>query len=102
MELPSGSNFLARVQGIPGRRKSARSVWSAERRPVPLSALRSALKPIRVERHLMGPRLFVFDRRLHECHAGAALLAAGVVFLLADSIAWPVPAVVALVATWML
>ena len=30
---------------------------------------------IRVERHPLGPRLYVLDRRLHECHLGLALLA---------------------------
>jgi lysyl-tRNA synthetase class 2 len=30
-----------------------------------------------VERHQLGPRLYVLERRVHECHAGAALLLAG-------------------------
>ncbi len=43
--------------------------------PMPATAIE---RFARVERHALGPRLFVFGRRLHECHMGlAALLAAG-------------------------
>lgn len=34
---------------------------------------------MRVERHDFGPRLWIFGRRVHECHAGVALVVAGLV-----------------------
>src|SRR4051812_28475847 len=33
------------------------------------------MRPVRIERHDLGPRLHVFDRRIHECHLGLALAA---------------------------
>src|SRR3954470_4854894 len=31
--------------------------------------------PVRIQRHAHGPRLYVAGHRLHECHAGLAVLA---------------------------
>ena len=42
----------------------------------PTRARAAAARLARVERHDKGPRLFLLGRRVHECHAGAALLAA--------------------------
>src|SRR2546426_6338141 len=76
----------------PNSRARAREPW-----------MRPAFKPIRVERHQLGPRLFVFGKRLHECHAGAVLLAAGLASGLLDrSIPPHLPAVASLVGGWML
>ncbi|MCW3016834.1 MAG: hypothetical protein JWO02_3926 [Solirubrobacterales bacterium] len=44
-----------------------------------MSCLRSLSALMRIERHALGPRLFVLRRRLHECHVGLALLGGGVV-----------------------
>ncbi len=49
----------------------------------------------RVDRHDLGPRLYVLGRRVHECHAGLALSAAAVLVLVAG---WPLPAAPALAA----
>jgi lysyl-tRNA synthetase class 2 len=34
------------------------------------------MRPIRIERHRQGPRLFLFDRRIHEVHLGLTILTA--------------------------
>ncbi|HEX6456690.1 MAG TPA: phosphatidylglycerol lysyltransferase domain-containing protein [Solirubrobacterales bacterium] len=58
---------------------------------------------LRVERHRLGPRLFVLGRRVHECHAGIVL---GGVAMLALFAEWPLPRLpvlaVLLVGLWML
>src|ERR1051325_3767811 len=43
----------------------------------------------RVERHELGPRLYVLGRRVHECHAGIVIAAIATGSLLAR---WPLPA----------
>ena len=57
---------------------------------------------LRVERNPRGPRLFVLGRRIHECHAGLALLLA---LVLAELLrAWPGSAwlgLAAVVGVWM-
>jgi lysyl-tRNA synthetase, class II len=55
----------------------------------------------RVERHELGPRLWVLGRRLHECHAGAAL---AVLVLAGAALGVPLAwlAVPALLGAWML
>jgi lysyl-tRNA synthetase class 2 len=47
-----------------------------------------ARAPVHVERHALGPRLYVFGRRVHECHAGTVLVLASL-SLLAFEIAFP-------------
>jgi lysyl-tRNA synthetase class 2 len=42
----------------------------------------------RVERHELGPRLYVLGRRIHECHAGLALFAFAAAGL---TLRWPLP-----------
>ncbi len=57
---------------------------------------------LRVERNPRGPRLFVLDRRVHECHAGLGLLLVLLVGRLVQL--WPVSAWLGLVAAagvWM-
>jgi len=58
---------------------------------------------VRVERHALGPRMFVLGRRLHECHAGIGLLGG---WLAALALRVPVPHAVsvgvALLGTWFL
>jgi hypothetical protein len=34
------------------------------------------VKPVRLERHRLGPRVFVFGVRIHEWHLGVVLAAA--------------------------
>ncbi|MGN6257349.1 MAG: phosphatidylglycerol lysyltransferase domain-containing protein [Solirubrobacterales bacterium] len=43
---------------------------------------------LRIERHRLGPRLYVLGQRVHECHAGIALAGACLLTLFAE---WPVP-----------
>ena len=43
---------------------------------------------LRVERHDLGPRLYVLGLRVHECHAGIVLAGATLLALFAE---WPVP-----------
>lgn len=43
---------------------------------------------LRVERHELGPRLYVLGRRVHECHAGVVLAGAALLTLFAE---WPLP-----------
>jgi lysyl-tRNA synthetase class 2 len=58
---------------------------------------------LRVERHELGPRLYVLGLRVHECQAGLVLAGAAVLTLLAG---WPVPRLpvlgLLLVGLWML
>ena len=56
---------------------------------------RAIARIVRVERHTLGPRLFVFGRRLHECHVGIAALLAGGVLALAGLSAVPIAALLA-------
>ena len=58
---------------------------------------------LRVERHDLGPRLHVLGRRVHECHAGLALVLAALA-LRALPLALPAAAVLGLglVGVWML
>jgi lysyl-tRNA synthetase, class II len=60
---------------------------------------------IRIERHEKGPRLFVAGRRLHECHAGLALLALALVLRLAhfgdETMPTGVVAAIALLGAYM-
>lgn len=62
------------------------------------------IRPLfRVERHRLGPRFFVWGKRVHECHAGASLLAAWLAVILADlPVPKPVLAFVLVPAIWML
>ena len=57
---------------------------------------------VRVERNVRGPRLYLFGRRIHECHAGLGLL---LVLLLGALLRlWPQAdelALVALLGVWM-
>ena len=48
----------------------------------------AAARVVRIERHPLGPRLFVLGKRLHECHAGLALFVA---WLVAAAVDAPVP-----------
>jgi lysyl-tRNA synthetase, class II len=43
----------------------------------------------RVDRHDLGPRLYVLGHRVHECHAGVGLAGAAALILIAG---WPLPA----------
>jgi lysyl-tRNA synthetase, class II len=56
----------------------------------------------RVERHNLGPRLYVLGRRVHECHAGIVVAAIAAASLLAR---WPLPAPLGLsalaIGTWL-
>ena len=56
--------------------------------------------PVRVERHALGPRLHVLGRRIHEWHAGAALLAFAP---LSDHVRVPgrAAALLAVIAFWL-
>lgn len=58
---------------------------------------------LRVERHDLGPRLYVLGLRVHECHAGIVLAGAAMLTLFAE---WPVPHLpvlaLLLVGLWML
>ena len=57
---------------------------------------------IRVERHALGPRVYVFGRRVHEWHLGAGILAALVVAAQADGLTGGVgPYLAATVGTWL-
>jgi lysyl-tRNA synthetase class 2 len=57
----------------------------------------------RIERHRLGPRFFVLGKRVHECHAGAVLLAACLAAVLTDvPVPKPVLALMLVPATWML
>ena len=49
----------------------------------------------RVERHALGPRVFVLGRRVHECHLGVAALIAGGALALAGLSAVPLAALLA-------
>ncbi len=42
----------------------------------------------RVDRHELGPRLYVLGRRVHECHAGIGLAGAAALILI---VGWPLP-----------
>ncbi|MGZ4269857.1 MAG: bifunctional lysylphosphatidylglycerol flippase/synthetase MprF [Solirubrobacteraceae bacterium] len=55
---------------------------------------------IRVDRHELGPRCFVFGARVHECHLGLAMLPLGA--LLWDVGGWIAGLAVLAVALWML
>jgi lysyl-tRNA synthetase, class II len=58
---------------------------------------------LRIERHPLGPRLYVSGQRVHECHAGIALAGAAVLAILAE---WPLPGpltlALLLAGLWML
>jgi lysyl-tRNA synthetase class 2 len=58
---------------------------------------------VRVDRHRLGPRLYVLGRRVHECHAGIALAGLALLDLLVE---WPAPALPAVgllgIGLWML
>jgi lysyl-tRNA synthetase class 2 len=63
--------------------------------------MRFVLGPVRVERHALGPRLYVAERRVHEWHAGAGLgVLAGIAALLGLGMT-PVAALGAL-AVWLI
>ncbi|MGB7587751.1 MAG: phosphatidylglycerol lysyltransferase domain-containing protein [Solirubrobacterales bacterium] len=49
----------------------------------------------RVDRHELGPRLYVLGHRLHECHAGIGLAGAAALALIAG---WPLPTPLTLVS----
>lgn len=57
---------------------------------------------LRVERHDLGPRLYLLGLRVHECHAGIVLAGAALLALFAE---WPVPRLpvlaLLLVGLWM-
>ena len=57
---------------------------------------------LKIERHALGPRLYVLGRRVHECHAGIALMAA-VAILLALGVGLPASAAapLLLVGAWL-
>jgi lysyl-tRNA synthetase, class II len=56
----------------------------------------------RIDRHELGPRLYVLGHRIHECHAGLVLIGAAAV-LAVDARGHPGPAAVCLVVgTWLL
>lgn len=59
------------------------------------------VRPVEIERHAKGPRLFVFGRRLHECHAGLALLVAVATALLFEASLWP-SLICGAIAAWMI
>ena len=61
---------------------------------------RAIARVARVERHALGPRLFVLGRRLHECHLGLAALLAGGVLALAEMSAAPL-AVLLATGAWL-
>jgi len=58
---------------------------------------------LRVERHDLGPRLYVLGLRVHECHAGIVLAGAAMLALFAE---WPLPRLpmlgLLLTGLWML
>jgi lysyl-tRNA synthetase class 2 len=58
------------------------------------------IRPVHVERHAMGPRLYVLGRRAHECHVGLGLAgAAGLCALLGAGV---LPALVlGVLALWL-
>jgi lysyl-tRNA synthetase class 2 len=58
---------------------------------------------VHVQRHELGPRLYVLGKRVHECHAGA-VLALGSLALLAFEVATPglILAMTAAVGAWLL
>lgn len=57
--------------------------------------------PIRIQRHAQGPRLFIFGLRLHECHAGLAILAAVVLALTLEAALLP-SVLTGVIAGWMI
>jgi lysyl-tRNA synthetase class 2 len=61
---------------------------------------------IRLERHEKGPRLFVAGRRLHECHAGVAILGLAVLLHLLhfgdEQVPAGVVAVIAILGAYMI
>jgi lysyl-tRNA synthetase class 2 len=61
--------------------------------------LRRAVRIVRIERHQLGPRLFVHRFRVHEWHAGAALIAAAAIVPAARLS--PIGLLTALVGLWL-
>jgi lysyl-tRNA synthetase class 2 len=60
-------------------------------------------RPIHVERHELGPRFFLFGWRVHECHAGASMLAIGCAALAFGlPIHWAILAPSLVLGTWMI
>ena len=57
---------------------------------------------LRVVRHRLGPRVYVFRRRIHEWHVGFAVLAAVAAATIAGRVA-PTPALLlALAGVWLI
>jgi lysyl-tRNA synthetase, class II len=59
------------------------------------------MKPLALERHVLGPRVHLLGRRVHECHVGL-VLAAATVLCLARNVADLVVGSLAVVAGWLL
>jgi lysyl-tRNA synthetase class 2 len=59
------------------------------------------MRAFAVERHALGPRVYVLGRRMHECHAGLAVAGAAVLCLVGHG-AELVALVLGIVAAWLL
>src|SRR5581483_7542557 len=67
-----------------------------------LRSMSSRWMLLRLERHRLGPRVYVLGRRVHEWHLGLALVAAAVVVAALGRVGLLAAVVIAVVGGWLL